>query len=650
MGAASGPHSTRAGARQRSRAVAGTLAGTLAGALALTALVGCTPTPPEPDAAAAALAQGLAAGDLADVPLTGVTPTAATEALRAATAGLDPWRPVVRVAEVTRTEDSPDAAVAELDWSWDLGGAATWTYRTSAPLELGEDDAWSVRWSLPVVHPDLIEGLVLDVEREPAERAVVLGQAGGVVIVEPRPVLRLGLDRTRVDAAAQPDSARRIAELLGLDAAAYAERVAASGERAFVEALVVREAEPGVDLDAFGAVPGALAVRDLRPLAPTRSFARAVLGTAGPATAEIVEASQGTVVAGDVVGLSGLQRQYDEQLRGRPGVTVVLRRADTGDVGELHRVAPVAGEPLVTTLEPALQQAADDILADVAPESAIVAVRPSTGAVAAVASGPGGGGYSTATLGTYAPGSVFKLVSSLALLRAGLAPDSAVECPPTATVDGRQFHNFPDYPSGALGTITLRAAVAHSCNTAFVGAWRSVDAAALADAAAALGLGGAADLGYPAFLGAVPADAAGTTHAADLIGQGQVQASALAMATVAASVAAGRTVVPWLVGPTPPSAAPPPAPVTPDEAAALRDLMRAVVTEGGAGFLADVPGPPVLAKTGTAQAGGGADAHNHAWMVAVQGDLAVAVLVADGEYGSTTAGPLLERFLLATQA
>ncbi|MFS0704834.1 penicillin-binding transpeptidase domain-containing protein, partial [Cellulomonas sp. 179-A 9B4 NHS] len=97
-----------------------------------------------------------------------------------------------------------------------------------------------------------------------------------------------------------------------------------------------------------------------------------------------------------------------------------------------------------------------------------------------------------------------------------------------------------------------------------------------------------------------------------------------------------------------PSAAPagPPTPLTLDEATALRDMMRAVVTEGGAGLLADVPGEPVLAKTGTAQFGPEADLRNHAWMIAVQGDLAVAVFVAEGDYGSTTAGPLLRSFLV----
>ena len=78
-------------------------------------------------------------------------------------------------------------------------------------------------------------------------------------------------------------------------------------------------------------------------------------------------------------------------------------------------------------------------------------------------------------------------------------------------------------------------------------------------------------------------------------------------------------------------------------------MMRAVVTEGTARFLDDVPGAPVGAKTGTAEFGTGDPPDTHAWMIATQGDLAVAVFVEEGTSGSQTAGPILERFLRATQ-
>jgi cell division protein FtsI/penicillin-binding protein 2 len=85
----------------------------------------------------------------------------------------------------------------------------------------------------------------------------------------------------------------------------------------------------------------------------------------------------------------------------------------------------------------------------------------------------------------------------------------------------------------------------------------------------------------------------------------------------------------------------------PDEAEQLRGLMAAVTTEGSGDFLQDVPGEPVLSKSGTAEVGSEDDIRLDAWMVGVQGDLVVAVLVEGGGYGSEAAGPVLEEFLRA---
>lgn len=613
------------------------------GALLLAGMTACSPAPPAPDAVAEALAAGIAAGDLTGVALAGATPTEATAQLTAALAGLDPLRPLVTVGTVTLGKDGATATAA-LDFTWDLdAGETDWTYSTNATLDLVED-AWQAKWASFLLAPDLIVGETVSVRRVAGERAVVLGR-GGVPLVEDRAVLRLGIDKTRTDAAGQDAAARQVAALLGIDADAYTARVAAAGEKAFVEGMVVRTDSPGVDVAAVQAVVGALAVPDTLPLAPTRLFARAILGTAGPATAEIVEASEGRVVAGDIVGLSGLQRQYDAQLAGLPGRTVVVTSADGATSREVFSLPGAPGEDLVTTLDPAVQTAAEAVLADVVPASAIVAIRPSTGEVLAAANGVGSEGLSTATVGEYPPGSVFKVVSSLALLRTGLTPESEVTCPTSVNVDGRAFENFPGYPTAANGTISLLTAVANSCNTAFIGARDVVGQAALVEAAASLGLGLDADVGYPEFLGSVPADSDGTDHAASMIGQGRIQVSPLGMATVAASVANGATVVPWLVGPVAPEVPAAAVALTAGEAENLRTMMRAVVTTGGASFLLDVPGAEVLAKTGTAQYGESGALRNHVWMIAIQGDLAVAVFVADGDYGSTTAGPLLKTFL-----
>ncbi|HEX4976803.1 MAG TPA: penicillin-binding transpeptidase domain-containing protein [Nocardioides sp.] len=550
-------------------------------------------------------------------------------------------RPDVEVDEVVEAE-SGDEATARLTWSWPLReGEPPWQHQGTLRLERageGETARWEARAEPTIL--DLRRGERLDVRREPPPRAPILG-AGGTEIVVDRPVLRFGVDKTRLPRSEQAGVARRLAAALDVDAGSLVQRVRDAGDRAFVEAIVLRREEAGPALRAIAGLDGAAAVEDTLPLAPTREFARPLLGIVGPVTAEVVEESDGFYRAGDEAGLSGLQQRYDEQLRGVPGLSVLAIRGK--QERELFHVEPQPGDPLRTTLDLDLQASAERLLAGVGPAAALVALRPSTGDLLAVASGPGGGGYSTATLGQYAPGSTFKIVSSLALLRAGLDPISPVDCPASVVVDGKRFENYDDYPPSGLGRIPLRSAVANSCNTAFIGQRDRVGS--LGEAAAALGLGVDHDLGFPVYLGSVPEPESETSGAAALIGQGQVLASPVAMAAVVGSVARGETVLPRLLPDHDVERTAVPRPLAPAEARALRAMLRAVVTEGSGVALADVPGPPVIAKTGTAEFGTADPPRTHAWLVAAQGDLAVAAFVEQGESGSRTAGPLAEALL-----
>ena len=125
--------------------------------------------------------------------------------------------------------------------------------------------------------------------------------------------------------------------------------------------------------------------------------------------------------------------------------------------------------------------------------------------------------------------------------------------------------------------------------------------------------------------------------------EGKVEASPLAMASVVASVAEGKSVLPHLVsGQQAKSEA---EPLASDEADQLRSMLRSVVTDGSGRVLLPQDGPPIIAKTGTAEYGSSKPLKTHAWMIAAQGDLAVAVFVNDGKSGSQTAGPLLAKFL-----
>jgi len=618
---------------------------TAALSLALAAsLVSCTGDDGEqPEDAAASVAALLERGKVGRVPWVEAPPRP-QQWWQGLTGDLG-VRPSVAVGEVVEAE-SGDQATARLTWTWPLqDGESPWEHTGTLRLVRAGDEG-GARWRVHADRAllDLRRGERLDLRRELPPRAPVLG-AGDTEIVVERPVLRFGVDKTRVSRAGQAEAARRLAAAVDVDAGSLVERVRAAGDRAFVEAIVLRREGAGAARRAIADVDGAVAVEDTLPLAPTREFARPVLGIVGPVTAEIVEESDGFYGAGDEAGLSGLQQRYDEQLRGTPGLTVLAVGDD--EERELFHVEPRRGDPLRTTLDLDLQAAAERILADVGPASALVALRPSSGDLLAVASGPGSGGYSTASVGQYAPGSTFKVVSSLALLRAGLDPGSTVDCPPSVVVDGKRFENYDDYPPSGLGRIPLRAAVANSCNTAFIG--QRERAGSLAEAAAALGLGVDHDLGFGIYFGSVPEPESETSGAAALIGQGQVLASPVAMAAVVGSVARGETVLPRLLPDHDVERSAVPRPLTAAEARALRTMLRAVVAEGSGAALADVPGPPVIAKTGTAEFGTDDPPRTHAWLVAAQGDLAVAAFVEEGESGSRTAGPLAEALLRAAR-
>lgn len=590
---------------------------------------------------------GPADTELAQLAFADRDPVEVVEQYRAIVEGMDETPPTITPGDV---DADGDTATGTLEWTWSIVETADpWTYETEVELERRDGD-WQIVWSPSIIEPSLKEDEVLDATTVPATRGEILGADGAVLVTE-RPVVRIGIDRVRLDDANPAESARALAQLVGVDVAPYVRAVRGAGDRAFVEAITYRKAEvPPAVQSGYEEIPGAVALADEISLAPTRDFAAPILGRVGPVTAEMIEQHPGRYGVGDIAGISGLQARYDEQLGGTPGrVVEAVSETEPGPARDLFRVEDVDGEPLELTLDRALQTSAEALLADVEPASALVAIRPSDGSILAAANGPGTLGQNYATFGQFAPGSTFKIVSSLALLRAGLSPDAEVSCPPTITVDGKEFGNYSDYPSSATGDIPLRTAVAQSCNTAFIGARDELGEDDLADAAASLGLGVDHDLGFPAYFGSVEPPASETEAAADLIGQGKILASPMAMATVIASVQHGDLVVPRLVEQVEVSDHDH-TQLTAKEASALRQMLRGVVTEGSGSQLADVPGGPVIAKTGTAEFVDEADGlQTHAWMVAAQGDLAVAVFVEIGESGSQTAGPILEAFLRAAQ-
>lgn len=634
--------------------------------LAACLLGACTSTSPNPSPttsdtaarSAADLAAGLVKRDLSAVEFVGSSGAEVNKLFQPVVRGMGPVSPSVTVGPV---DVQGTAATAVLNYVWTFPGVKQpWTYSTQAQLA-ADAGRWKASWQPSVLAKELDGSNRLTQKRLYPERGELLG-ADGDAIVRERTVVRIGIDKSQVSPEQAASSATRLAKLVKINPKAYAKLVAGAGNEAFVEAITYRATAKDRPADkTVYAIPGALPIEGEQMLAPNREFAQALIGTVGDATKEIVDASSDAVVAFDQVGLSGLQKRYDSQLRGTPGVQVQLVAASTSGSSaipsptpstststspkpvSLFEVKPTAGKPLTTTLNIDLQKLAESTLAETKPASALVVIQPSTGAILAAANGPGAGGQAVATTGQFPPGSTFKVVSALALLRAGLKPSSPVTCPTSVTVEGRKFTNYSDYPDQYHGRITLKTALAQSCNTAFLGQRGKLGPSALGSAGASLGMGTDYDVGFPSFFGSIPSDSSATGRAAAMIGQGKIEASPMAMAAVAASVSASKTIVPHLIEGQ--QATSKGQPLTATEARELREMMRAVVTQGSGRLLNSVEPPVVLAKTGTAEYGPVSNLKTHAWMIAAQGDLAVAVFVNDGKSGSGTAGPLLKAFL-----
>lgn len=405
-------------------------------------------------------------------------------------------------------------------------------------------------------------------------------------------------------------------------------------------AVIHPDLGPGLHLARSRSLPTRATVlaADGSPLAKVAGAGADLVGATVTATAAQAPQLPAPYLAGDVVGMGGLEEVLNSQLAGAPSGDVIVADAVGAPVRSLLHVAGAAGLPVRTTINPNIEALADRVMAPVAQPAALVALDTATGNVVAVVSHPDGG-FPRALLGRYPPGSTFKVVTATAALTNGLTPASTVECPPQVTVDGRTFTNAEHEQ---LGAISLQDAFARSCNTAFINVAKGITDAQLRQAAATLGVGAP----WPAFplshfAGQIPPAADAVEHVADAIGQGKVSVSPLVMASIAAAVANGAWQPPRLLADAAPST---PTPLAPSVAAALRGFMRSVVTSG-TGTAANLPGDPVYAKTGTAEFGSGTPPRTHAWLIGFRGNIAFAVLVEGGGFGGEVAAPLAARFL-----
>jgi cell division protein FtsI/penicillin-binding protein 2 len=531
---------------------------------------------------------------------------------------------------------------ATVGWTamWQLAAAPAWRY--DATLELRQaDNAWQVVAEPTLVHPELGEGQHLALSRSLPERAAITDATGAPLFTRTE-VVNVGVDPTQVTDVNALATALSAATGIAADDIVRDVQAASAGQ--FVPVITLRRPDfEKIRAQVFD-LPGAVFPTDTRMLAPTSRFALALLGRVGAATAEVLDESTDDgsprYAAGDQLGLSGLQRAFQEQLAGVPGYTVTVVSTDTssGDEGrQIASVAPEPGTPLQTPLVPALQNAADAAVARQPLPTHLVVVRPGTGEILAVSSNETADA-GNALRGQFPPGSSMKTMTATALLSSGaVTPDTPVACPGTTTVEGREFENQNQFD---LGTVAFTEAFAQSCNTTFIQQALALPDGALAAVAASYGVGADWKLPVGIFSGSVPSDSTGTTKAANAIGQGEVLMSPAEMALVAAGIASGTPAAPVeVVGADPAGQAP----AGPGQQVldALRPMMRQVVLSGTAKALSGRG--EVYGKTGTAEFGSNTPPESHGWFMGYrlggpQGDIAFAVLVEAGRSSSAAVG------------
>lgn len=589
---------------------------------------------PQPDPVARDFVTAWEKADLRGAAQLTDAPAAASAGLAATGNALAVTGRRLRIGEIKRRGNR---AAAAYDATLTLRGLGEWRYQGRIPLRK-RGGRWRVHWTTGVIHPDLEAGQRLGRTRELGPRATILDGAGAPLL-RPTDVVTVS-----ILPAALRDRASTLAVLrreLGVDPARVSALLKRAPANQLVPVIPLRRPDYDRVRSAIHDLPGLRFPTSMQLLAPTRTFARAVLGRVGPATAEALGVAGPAYLASDDVGLSGLQAAFQRRLAGTPAGSVVVRDASGQVVTTLHTFPGTPGQSLRSTLDRRIQTAAEATLAGVTKPAALVAVRPSDGAILATANAPADSSFDRALAGHYAPGSTFKVVTAAALLDSGVRLDTPTSCPPTLSVEGKRFHNFE---GETAGRIPFARAFAISCNTAFVGLAERLGDTALPTAARGLGIGAGWSLPITSYDGSVPPPASPVAKVADAIGQGRVSVSPLSMALVAGAVQSGGWRPPVLVTDPapPPSASASPLAVAP----ALRTLMRSVVASGtAAGAFAAYSGPAVSGKTGTAEFGTGSQLPTHAWFIGFRGDLAFAVVVEGGGVGGRVAAPLAVSFL-----
>ncbi len=225
-----------------------------------------------------------------------------------------------------------------------------------------------------------------------------------------------------------------------------------------------------------------------------RSYAKPVgahlLGYVGEVDDNIVKADK-YYKSGDYIGVSGIEKEYEKELRGKNGVTIYLVDSHNQVKGSFlngaHDTLPEPGEDLITTIDIDLQEYGEMLMKN--KSGSIVAIEPSTGEVLTLVSSPGYDPsllvgrvrsenfnrllkdslnplFNRALMASYPPGSTFKpLVGLIALQEKAIVPSTMFGCS-----NGYLFVGCHSHPS----PLNLEEAIMHSCNSYFCQTFRRI--------------------------------------------------------------------------------------------------------------------------------------------------------------------------------
>ncbi|KAF0847825.1 cell division protein FtsI/penicillin-binding protein 2 [Nocardia caishijiensis] len=555
----------------------------------------CAAGPQGPVPAAQDFAEALADRDLVTAGGLTTAPEKATAALASTWDALQAEKLTVRTGDA---RVAGDTATVDYTYEWTLPKGRRWTY--TGELQMGRSEGrWLVRWTSTDIHPKLGDTQTLELRTQPAPRARVNESAGSDVLVPGK------VSRVRFTVADAPDPERVAGALAGalsrIDPVAYTPQAILAAARTADGAytvILLSEYEAETLGGHLIGLPGVTLTQEWDMVPTDRKFAP-----------DLLTQVRKTVIA---------------EVDGKAGWSVVTRNANGADLDVLHEVPAQPAPSFALSIDRFVQNSAQHAVDLRTEQTMMVVLRPSTGAILAVAQnkaadrdGP------VATSGQYPPGSIFKTVTASAAMAAGIAtPETVLPCPSRTTIGER---TIPNYNLFSVGNVPMATAYERSCNTTFAGLASRLEPDALTQAAARLGIGQDYRVaGLPTLSGSVPPAQGLVQRAEDGIGQGRVVASPFGMALMAATVAHGSAPVPYLIAGRPTEIVGDRPELAPEVVAGLREMMRMVVTGGTAERIRDQG--EVYGKTGEAEVEGG----SHSWFVGYRGDIAFATLLVKG--------------------